>query len=325
MPPLGAPSLASVLMSGHAHRTGYALIIGATLFWGTSAVAARNMTRQLPPLTLAQLAAAGSWFVLTLALLAWRPALLRVHPRDIWRFACLGVFGFAAGSGCINTAIHLTNAPTAVVIQYVAPALVLLWNWLRGTERLSPPKILAVAACMAGCAVTSGLLNTGVRFHSGGIAAAIGAAVAFAFIAVFSRTFTGAYHPAAFSAHTFLPTAITLALLPTGRDWTPFARHPELIWQMALFIVFLAVAPTVLFFWGVPKVSAVAVTILCSCEIVVTALLSWWWLGEPMLWVQAGGAALIAAAIVLIEVARRDDHRAGRQTAAARAAPLPPE
>ncbi|MCX7718870.1 MAG: DMT family transporter [Candidatus Sumerlaeaceae bacterium] len=312
-------------MSAHSHRAGYALILGATLFWGTSAVAARDITRLLPPLTLAQLAALGSWLVLTTSLLALRPALLRIHPADAWRFAVLGIFGFAAGSGCINTAIYLTNAPTAVVIQYIAPALVLMWNWLRGTERLSLAKCLAVAACVAGCAVTAGLFNHGLRFHPAGIAAAIGAAVAFAFIAVFSRTFAGTYHPAAFAAHTFLPTSLALALLPSGRDWTPFAHHPSLIWQMALFVVLLAVAPTVLFFWGVPKVSAVAVTILCSFEIVVTALLSWWWLGEPMLWIQAGGAALIAAAIVLIEVARRDDQRADRPTAAAKASPSPPE
>ena len=321
MPRAACDPLASVTMSAHPHRAGYALILGATLFWGTSAVAARDMTRHLPPLTLAQLAAFGSWLVLTVSLLVVRPSLLSIHPGDLWRFAILGVFGFATGSGCINTAIYLTNAPTAVVIQYIAPALVLLWNWLRGTERLAPPKILAVAACMAGCAITSGLFSSGLRFYPAGVAAAIGAAVAFAFIAIFSRTFTGLYHPAAFSAHTFLPTSLALALLPSGRDWTPFAQYPELIGQMALFVVFLAVAPTVLFFWGLPKVSAVAVTILCSFEIVVTALLSWWWLGEPMLWIQAGGAALIAAAIVLIEVARRDDHRAAPPAVATTAAP----
>lgn len=291
-------------------RIGLMLVVLATLFWGTSAVVARILMREnITPILLGQVMATGVAVLLFVIIGVVRPSVLRITGRDALRLAILGGVGFAGGGTMINFAIHRTNVPTAVVLQYMAPALVLMWNAWRGVERLTAKRVLAVVVCIVGCALTIGIQNGGLMFEPIGILAAFAAAGSFAFVSVFSKPISERHNPLAVSAYTFGFSALALACTPEGRSWAPAFRSTDIVLGMAVYTTALSLLPTMLFFWSLKSVSATVATIVCSFEIVVVAVLSWAKLGEVMTASQAVGAALVISAIVLIEMARLDDAR----------------
>ena len=122
-------------------------MFGAAFLWGTSATLARFVFRDkgVPALTAVELrllfavAILGPW-------LAWRrPQALRIARADLGYFVVLGLFGVAAVQGTYYYAISVLGVGLAILIQYVAPALIVAYAALRGVPvRLAT--VIAIAA-----------------------------------------------------------------------------------------------------------------------------------------------------------------------------------
>jgi len=289
--------------SRRSHARGRALVFAAAIFWGTSATLARFIfrDRHVPPLTLVELrlliavALLGPWLALR------KPAALRVRRQDWGYFAILGLFGVAAVQGTYFYAIATLGVGLAILLQYVAPALIVGFEALRGA-RVRPAMVLAVAAALAGTALLVGGL--GREAHAipvRGWLAGAGAAVSFAFYVLYSKRGLAHYAPETVLFYTFLIAAVFwCCVTPPTRILA--AGYDRALWGMFAAVgVFSTLVPFVFFYSGLRRLPASQAGIVATMEPVVAVLSAALILGEglrPLQWLGAGmvlGAAVLAS------------------------------
>src|SRR3954471_24186903 len=152
---------------------GYLLVaVGAAMFALGGNLARYVLDDGVSALRLSQLRSAGSLVLLAAALAATRPGLMRIRREDVGQLAFLGVCGLALVHATYYAAIARLEIGVALVIQYMAPLLLLLWLRFRYGRRLAPSLWGAVALSIAGCALVvraydpGGLDGLGVLYAS---------------------------------------------------------------------------------------------------------------------------------------------------------------
>ncbi|MGH7731823.1 MAG: EamA family transporter [Candidatus Eiseniibacteriota bacterium] len=300
--PSSAPSASSAAVSSsRSHARGRALVFAATVFWGTSATLARHAFRDraVPPLTAVELrlvvavSLLGAW-------LAWRkPAALRVRREDWAYFIILGLFGVTTVQGTYYHAIATLGVGLAILLQYLAPALIVGVELVRGAK-VRPHVLVAVLAAIAGAA----LLVTGVERSANAIAlrdwlVGFGAAVAFAFYVMYSKRGLARYAPETVLFYTFLVAALFWSVVtPPARILA--AGYDAGTWTVFLMLgVFSTLVPFVCFYAGLRRLPAVQAGIVATMEPVVAVLSAACFLGEGLRAIQWLGAALVLGAALL--------------------------
>ena len=126
-------------MPSNAHPArGYLYIAAAAFSWGIAASLGRaaftgrllpsGQALQIDPLILSQSRTTISFLVLFFFLLVkrgWKN--LKLPAADFGQMVLLGVLGVAASNYFYYLAIQKTNVATAIILQYTAPVLVLLY------------------------------------------------------------------------------------------------------------------------------------------------------------------------------------------------------
>jgi drug/metabolite transporter (DMT)-like permease len=172
---------------------GYLYVATATLLWGVAATLGRaaftgrllpaGQRLQIDPLILSQSRTSFSFLVLLPILIVqrgWRS--LKLPAADFGRLMLLGVVGVAASNYFYYLAIQKTNVATAIILQYTAPVLVLLYMVARGLQKATVQRVSAVALAVAGSALAIGVVGTGgLRLNPVGVTAGMLAAVSFSF------------------------------------------------------------------------------------------------------------------------------------------------
>lgn len=277
------------------------LVFAATVLWGTSATLARFMFRDhhVAPLTVVELRLVIA--VLLLApWLAWRkPEALRVRREDVGYFLVLGLFGVAAIQGSYYFTISVLGVGLAILLQYLAPSLIVMFDALRGA-RASRNTIVAVVAALAGTALLVGNVDP-VKLHAKPLYWAIGfgSAFVFAFYILFSKRALARYAPETVLLYTFSIAAAFWAIVTP--PWKiAAAGYSSTEW--ALFVVLgitSALVPFAFFYAGLRRLSPAEAGIVATLEPVVAVLSAALLLGEglgPMQWLGAG-LVLVASAI----------------------------
>ncbi|MGW8379516.1 EamA family transporter [Streptomyces sp. ODS28] len=158
--------------AARARNSGLALALVSAFAFGGSGPAAKPLIEAgLQPLQVTWLRAAGA--ALVLLPLAWRHrALLRERPGLLAGFGLLAVAGVQA---CYFAAISRIPVGVALLIEYLAPALVL--GWVRFVQRRPVSRAAAVGVVLAvgglACVVE---VWSGLRFDALGLLLALGAA-----------------------------------------------------------------------------------------------------------------------------------------------------
>lgn len=277
------------------------MVLGATMFWGASATLARFMFRErdIPPLTIVELRLLLSTIILGAWMASSRPRTLIVERRDWGAFALLGILGVAAIQGGYYHSISVLGVGLAILIQYLAPSLIVLWELLRGA-RLSGRVVTTLAAAMAGTALLVG--NNGTQLDRArpiDWAISFSTAFTFAFYIVYSKRILARYAPETILFYTFLVAGLVWAIV------TPPWRIAEAGYDASTWGVFLllavtsALVPFALFYAGLRRMPAAEAGILATLEPVVAVVAAWIALGEGLAAIQWLGAllVLIAAAI----------------------------
>lgn len=300
--PLNERSGSSAAASSSRSRArGRALVFAATVFWGTSATLARFAFRDhaVPPLT-----AVAMRLIIAVTLLgvwlAWRkPAALRVRREDWSYFLILGLFGVAAVQGTYYYAIATLGVGLAILIQYLAPALIIGAELLRGAA-VRWQVLVAVLGAIAGTV----LLVSGVPRGAGAIpmrhwAVGFGAAIAFAFYVVYSKRGLARYTPETVLFYTFaIAAAFWMCVTPPARILA--AGYDATVWAMFIGLgVFSTLVPFVCFYAGLRRLPAAQAGIVATMEPVVAVLSAALFLGEGLQALQWIGAALVLGAAML--------------------------
>lgn len=287
-------------------------MLAAAFFWGTSATLARFVfhDRHVPPLVAVELRLAisvallGPW-------LAWtQPAALRIRREDLGYFVVLGLFGVAAVQGTYYYAIGSLGVGLAILIQYIAPALIVGYETLRGAP-LESRTVFAVLAALAGTAfLVGGVDRESFRASPLGWAAGFGSALSFAFYVLYSKRGLARYAPATVLFYTFLIAGIFWACV------TPPARiiaagYDRTLWVMFLALgIFSTLVPFACFYAGLRSLPPAQAGVLATTEPVIAILSASLILGEGLHALQWLGAALVLCAALLATLQGSDTIRA---------------
>ena len=297
---------------------GYVFIASAALLWGVAATLGRaaftgrllpsgEALQPIDPLILSQSRTTISFLVLLPVLLSrrgWQS--LRLPASDLGRTLALGILGVAASNYLYYLSIQKTNVATAIVLQYTAPVLVLLYMVVRGLQRATPQRVAAVGLAVVGSALAIGIVGAGgFRLDPIGVMAALLAAVSFAFYNIAGHRLLARYDRWIVLLYTtFSAAAFWMFVNP---PWKVVAAHYSGIqWAfLAVFAVVSMLAPFSLYFAGLQYLEPTRAIVVSCLEPVFSIVLAALLLGEALRPVQALGIVLVLAAIVIVQLPER--------------------
>ncbi|HEY5468525.1 MAG TPA: DMT family transporter [Coriobacteriia bacterium] len=206
-----------------AHPTrGYLLAALAAAGWAAGGLTAKwlfvTTGAEVDPATLSAARAVLATLMLLAYLGLFRRSELKVSVRDLPFLAVFGVLGLAAVHFTYFATIQLTNVPTAILLEYLAPILVLAVSVIALGERMTWALPVGVALSITGCALMVGAIGGGGLTVSGaGLAWGLSSAVFFALYTVL-----GKYAAPRFSPWTLLTYGLGFAAV----FWLLYLRGP---------------------------------------------------------------------------------------------------
>jgi drug/metabolite transporter (DMT)-like permease len=282
-------------------RTGFLCVIAATLLWGTSATLARwTMERGVPPLVVVELRLAISVGLLAAGFALFRPALFRIARGDVLPLVILGVFGIAAVQGSYYTNVNLVGVGLAILLQYLAPTLVVAWEALVERRRPRPIELASLTCATAGVALLVLADHAALaRANPLGVAIGLASAVFFAFYIVYAKRLLGRLSPWTVLFYGFLVAAVFWMGIESP------ARIASAHYRLDTWGLFLAIAlgsalvPFALFYAGLARLAASRAGIVALLEPIVAIGSSALFLHEGLSVSQSLGALLILLGVGL--------------------------
>ncbi|MGA8492128.1 MAG: EamA family transporter [Terriglobales bacterium] len=300
---------------------GYLYIASATFLWGVAATLGRaaftgrllpkgQTLRPIDPLILSQSRTTFSFIVLLLVLAVLRGwKRLRLPVADLWRMFVLGILGVAASNYLYYLAIQRTNVATAIILQYTAPILVLLYTVVRGLQKPTVQRVAAVALAVTGIALVIGIFGSaGFRLDTIGVLAALGAAFSFAFYNVGGHSILARYDR--WTVLLYVILSASLFWIVVNPPWKIVAAHyTDSQWLFLLVFSLLSVlAPFALYFAGLQHLEPTRAIVVSCLEPVFSIVIAALTLGEVMKPLQTVGIVLVLVAIVVVQLPDRKLH-----------------
>jgi DME family drug/metabolite transporter len=309
-------------LSSRAHPVrGYLYIASAAFLWGVAATLGRaaftgrllpkgQALRPIDPLILSQSRTTFSFIVLMVALVllrGWKR--LRLPVSDFRRMFVLGIFGVAASNYLYYLAIQKTNVATAIILQYTAPILVLLYTVARGLQKPTVQRISAVGLAVTGIALVIGIFGfSGFRLDAIGVIAALGAAFSFAFYNVGGHGILARYDR--WTVLLYVIFSASLFWIVVNPPWKIAAAHYSVDqWLFLLVFSLISVlAPFSLYFAGLQHLEPTRAIVVSCLEPVFSIVIAAVALGEVMRPLQTFGIVLVLVAIVVVQLPDRRLH-----------------
>lgn len=294
------------------------VITGAVLFGLNGGVSRVAMGSALDPTTFTTLRITGSTVVFALIALCVRRSALRPPTgRSLLLVAALGFVGVAALQLTYNVAITRLPLGIALLLEYLAPVLVVLWVRFVRREPVHPRMWIAVALALGGLALV-GQVWTGLAFDGLGVLMGLLAAVSLAAYFLLGEHNVGTVDPLRVILWAFVTATVVMnvaqplwTLPPLGDSVSLMGRldgfsvHPWV--AVAAVIVLGTVAPFFLALLALQHLPATVVTVVAMLEPVIANLLGWGWFRESLDLVQVVGVVAVLGGIVLAQTARRVD------------------
>ncbi|MYU23043.1 EamA family transporter [Streptomyces sp. SID8352] len=293
---------------GPRNGVGLGLALGSAVAFGGSGVAAKPLIEAgLDPLHVVWLRVAGAALVM-LPLAVRHRALVRRCPGLLAGF---GLFAVAGVQACYFAAISRIPVGVALLVEYLAPALVL--GWVRFVQRRPVTRAAAFGVVLAvgglACVVE---VWSGLGFDALGLLLALGAACCqVGYFVLADRggdAGDAAPDPLGVIAYGLLVGAVVLTAVarPWDMDWSllagsvPMDGTPVVAGLLLAWIVLVA---TVLAYvsgvLSVRRLSPQVAGVVACLEAVIATVLAWVLLGEHLSTPQIiGGGVVLAGALI---------------------------
>ncbi len=301
------------------HRTrGYLLVVLAAACWAAGGLTAKWMFTAadqvpagwriqplgiaVPPAVLSGGRAVAAFVLLVAYLAVARRQQLVVSRRDVPFLAFFGVVGLAGVHFTYFKTISLTNVATAILLEYLAPVIVLVVSVLFFKERLTWTLPAGVVLSIVGCALVVGAFGeSGLSVSSAGIAWGLASAVLFA-----TYSLMGTYAAGRFTPWKLLVWGLGFASL----FWL-VALGPRTVLSVfadpatAAAVVFVAIVSTIVpfgaFLTALHYIEPTRATITATLEPVLAGIAAYALFGESLSASQLLGGVLVIAAIALVQ------------------------
>ncbi|MCI3278758.1 EamA family transporter [Streptomyces cylindrosporus] len=287
---------------------GLGLALASALAFGGSGVAAKPLIEAgLDPLHVVWLRVTGAALVMLPVAVRHR-ALLRRRPALLAGFGLLAVAGVQA---CYFAAISRVPVGVALLVEYLAPALVL--GWVRFVQRRPVTRAAALGVVLAvgglACVVE---VWSGLSFDALGLLLALGAACCQVGYFVLSDQGSDAGEdapdPLGVIAYGLLIGALVLTVVarPWGMDWSVLTGSAPMNGTRVaagLLLAWIVLIATVLAYvtgvLSVRRLSPQVAGVVACLEAVVATVLAWVLLGEHLSAPQiVGGAVVLVGAFI---------------------------
>ena len=304
-------------MTARDPRLGYTLVVTAAVLFGLNGGVSRiAMGSGLEPEIFTTLRITGATLVfIAYAACFRRSALVRPRGRAFLLVIALGLVGVTALQLTYNVAIDRLPLGIALLLEYLAPVLVVLWVRFVRKEPVRGRMWLAVALSVVGLAVVSRVWN-GLTFDGLGVMMALLAAVSFAAYFLLGEHNVGFDDPLRVILWAFVVATVSMNVIQP--IWTTpslpgstsaLGRLDDLSvnpWVVVATVIVLGtVAPFFLQLIALRHLPATVVTVVAMLEPVIANVLGWAWFRESLTPVQVAGAAAVLAGIVLAQTARK--------------------
>lgn len=277
-----------------------AVALAATL-WAIAATAARDLfDAGVDPLELA-----ASRSVIAMAGLALLPAAWRRPQRP--RIATTVILGLSIAlvNGAYYLAIERLDVAVALVLQYTAPAMVVLWAAFVLRRRPTPDVLGALVATFLGVVLVSGLPSDVRPVDVAGVAFGIASAVLFATYTLVSERAGETYGVIGALFRGFVAATIFWIFFHAPRGFPGELIEPENLPTVLFVGIAGTLSPFLLFLWGVQRVRSERAAIAATLEPIIAAVTAWVWLGQSLGLAQLAGGAVIVAAVASLQVRRQ--------------------
>ena len=299
-------------------RLGYVLVVlGAVAFGVNGAVSRVAMRSGLTPESFTTLRITGATIVFALAALIWRRSALQPPKGSaLLLVAALGLVGVVSLQLTYNIAINRLPLGIALLIEYLAPVLVVLWvRFVRG-EHVRSRMWAAIFLSVVGIA-TVGQVWKGLDFDTLGMVMALCAAVSFASYFLLGEHNVGFDDPLRVVLWAFIFGTIVMNLISPVWNVSDLDREANLLGifdayatPLLLVIAWVVVLGTVVPFFlqlvALQHLPATIVTVVATLEPVIAVILGWAWFRESLTAIQVLGGVLVLCGIALAQSARRE-------------------
>ena len=283
-------------------RLGFVLSVIPALLWSTSGVLGKVLlTGTLTPSRLVFYRSLLGSFLLFLILLIQDKSLLKLRRKDLPFFLCMGIFGLAFTQFTYYSAIQSLDVGFAILLQYLAPLWILLFERFYYKMPLSRAKVTALGLALAGCFMisteTPSINGLGVE----GFILGVTAGICFAAYGLMSQHALKSHHPLNVLFYSLLFSAMFWGI------FGPDSRAPlsevdgAKVWIIVYVAVFGTLVPYLIYLYALRLLEASRVGIISTLEPVFASALAWIYLGERLSIVQVLGGACVLLAISILQ------------------------
>jgi len=292
---------------------GFGLVILATAFWSTAGLFITMTVKgsSITPLGLAFWRVFVTFLCLLVAILVSRPRLLRVAPRDLPWLIGMGALAVGIFQVLWILAVLLNGVSVATVIQCNAPVMVTLLAWVFWREPLTWRKWSAIGLALAGTLMIA--RPTGpraVQITLTGLVVALGAALAYAGITLFTKKLTGRYNPWTILTYSFGFAALALLPFQIGR-LLPQHVTPQAWGAFVGLVLLTTIGGYTCYALGLRHLQASVASIVAMTEVPFAAFIGYFFLGERLDAWQVLGALTVVSGVVLLSLRPRREDAAG--------------
>lgn len=284
---------------------GVLFILIAGICWGCIGIFVRTFNEAgLGSMEIVALRAVVTAVLMFLFLLVTDREKLKIRWKDIWCFLGTGICSMVLFNYCYFRLVTMVSLSVAAVMLYTAPVFVMLMSAVLFKERITPLKLIALAATVVGCAFVTGMIGSDVHLTGMAMLLGLGAGVGYALYSIFSRfALQRGYHSFTINLYTFLVAGI--AILPFS-DTAGLAAYCLAGPGNFIYAVFSGLVTTVLpyivYNFGLGRVETGQAAIVASIEPVVATLVGVLLFHEIMTLNNIIGVVLVLGAIVVSNI-----------------------
>ena len=250
--------------------------------------------------------AGGALVMMVIAVATQWPRLRQVstHTRTVLLY---GVFAISGVQLCFFNAVQHLSVGVALLLEYLAPIIVIGWVWITKGARPSVQTLLGAAVALIGAAVVIDVFGS-AEISAVGVAWGLAAAACLAVYFVISERADGDLHPVVLAASGLTVSAVVIGALGLvgvrplqfSASNAVVADHSVNVWLPV--VVLVLVSTVIAYLTGIAAITLLGPTIgslVALTEVLCAVVAAWILVGESVTALQAVGGAAIIAGLVL--------------------------
>jgi len=255
------------------------------------------------PVVLAGARALLAALILITYMLVFRRRELGIGRRDVVFLATFGVVGLAGVHVTYFQAISYTNVATAILLEYLAPIIVLVVSVLFLGERFTWALPVGVAFSITGCAMVVGVIGgQGLEASLIGVAWGLAAAVFFAAYSLMGKVGASRYTPWTLLTWGLIFASLFWLLYLAGVDRVlSLLSEPAGLAAVTYMAVFATIVPFAAFLTALHYIDATRAVVTSTLEPVIAGAAAYALFGESFSAIQLFGGLLVIIAIVIVQ------------------------